>query len=114
MYRVLKENNAVEQGGVEEIFPLCEVHCKLTGELNLRYVLYDTDGDSRDLYGTACEKIYCLRIVLQDIQRAIEECDLYDVSRDVDEALAMLRLFARERVTPFVAEEVMGELLAAR
>jgi hypothetical protein len=83
----------------------------IEGVGDVQYVLYTADGSSRELYGTACRLIYCLRVTMTGEDGTREMCELLDIARGCDAAIRLFTLLVEGRVTPCVAEEVLRELV---
>lgn len=113
MYRAAEKKGATEGEERTPILPLLDESVCVSGRFLLRYLLYVTDGKSRALYGTTCERIYCLRVVLTHPNGFSEQCDLPDIAREEAQAKEVFFAFLRGLVTPCAAEEIYGEILAS-
>lgn len=91
---------------------LMEEEVKLETGLAVRYSLYTEDGASRAAYGTACERMYSIRIRLLEHTTVADECFLTDVARSEEEARSLLALLSAARVTPCTAADIVADLLA--
>ena len=77
----------------------------VAGVRRVAYIIERESGESRALFDTPCACFYTLVICAPS-----DACRLADVSRDLDEAIALCMRFADAAVLPVGAEDVFVEL----